>query len=66
MRSGEMKGLIPGLRGAAEYEKLINKPGAATQLMDAQSMAHVVIVFFMALGNMGYAARRLWQRGEAR
>jgi len=58
MRSGEMKGLIPGLRGAAEYEKLINKPGVATQLMDAQSMAHVVIVLFMVLGNIGYVAMR--------
>ena len=58
MRSGEMKGLIPGLRGAAEYEKLIKKPGVATQLMDAQSMAHVVIVLFMVLGNIGYVAMR--------
>ena len=58
MRSGEMKGLLPGLRGAAEYEKLIKKPGVATQLMDAQSLGHVMIVIFMVLGNIGYVASR--------
>ncbi|MDP2858251.1 MAG: hypothetical protein Q8P50_09775 [Bacillota bacterium] len=58
IRSGQQKGIIPGLRGAAEYEKLIKKPGAATQLMDAQSLGHVLIIFFILLGNIGFVATR--------
>lgn len=52
--TGQLKGLIPGMRGAAEYEKLVNKPGVATQLMDAQSMSHILVVFLIVLGNVAY------------
>lgn len=52
--TGQLKGLIPGMRGAAEYEKLVGRPGIATQLMDAQSMSHILVILLIALGNVAY------------
>ena len=43
-----------GMKGAAEYELLVNAPGAAVQGMDAQSLGHIVILVFIILGNLGY------------
>lgn len=53
-QSGQMKGLLQGLRGAAEYEKLISSPGAGASMMDAQSMGHMVIIAFIFIGNIAY------------
>ena len=52
--SGQMNGLIGGLAGAAEYEKLVDTAGSATAGMASQSMVHLVIILFIALGNLGY------------
>jgi len=54
----QLVGLLGGLKGAAEYELLINKPGFATKGMDAQSVAHLVIILFILIGNIGYFATR--------
>ncbi|HHY75648.1 MAG TPA: hypothetical protein GX500_02560 [Firmicutes bacterium] len=63
--TGQLKGLIPGMRGAAEYEKLVNRPGIATQLMDAQSMSHLLVVALIALGNIAYfGTKRKMARGR--
>lgn len=52
--SGQLAGLTQGLRGAAEYELLIDKPGTAVAKMDAQSLGHLAIIFFIVIGNIGY------------
>jgi hypothetical protein len=52
--SGQLGGLMQGLRGAAEYELLINQPGSAVAKMDAQSLGHLTIIFFIAIGNIAY------------
>ncbi len=52
VQSGQCKGLMAGLRAAAEYEKLVDKKGTGTVGMDAQSMAHLLIVIFVLLGNV--------------
>ena len=44
--------------GAAEYEELIGVKGIGTSGMDAQSVAHFVIVLFIFLGNLGYFIER--------
>jgi hypothetical protein len=54
LHSGQIEGLIGGLKGASEYEKLINKPGDATKGMDSQSVAHLLIILFIGLGNLAY------------
>ena len=54
LQSGQMNGLIGGLAGAAEYEALVKTPGSATDGMKPQSIVHLVIIFFIALGNLMY------------
>ncbi len=50
----QLIGLLGGLKGAAEYEKLIDRPAFATKGMDAQSIAHLIIILFIIVGNVGY------------
>jgi hypothetical protein len=50
--AGQLVGLLGGMKGAAEYEKLLGASGLATSGMDAQSIAHVVIIFFIIFGNI--------------
>jgi len=54
LQSGQLKGLLKGMRGAAEFEVMNKMPGPATAGMDAQSVAHVIIIVFMIIGNIGY------------
>ena len=58
--AGQMVGLLGGLRGAADYETLVREgvasppPGTATPGMAAQSIAHLVIMAFIVIGNITY------------
>jgi len=54
VQSGQVKGILAGMPGAAEYEALIGSPGIGTSGMDAQSIAHLVIVIFIVFGNITY------------
>ena len=60
--TGQMVGLLGGLKGAADYETMVrvgveNAPaGTATPGMAAQSVAHLVIMLFIILGNISYLA----------
>ena len=54
VNSGQVKGILAGMPGAAEYEALIGTPGIGTSGMDAQSIAHLVIVLFIIFGNITY------------
>ena len=56
--SKQMVGMIAGLKGAAEYEKLIKIPGRAARGMDAQSVAHLVMIGFILIGNIAYFMSR--------
>ena len=56
--AGQIKGILAGMPGAAEYEKLIGKPGIGTSGMDAQSIAHIVIVMFIIFGNIAFYLER--------
>ncbi len=50
----QLTGLLAGLKAAAEYEKMIKAPGTATSGMDAQSVAHLIIIIFIIIGNVNY------------
>jgi len=70
VESGQIRGILAGMPGAAEYEQMVfeylneNKdfiikdaiilPGKATSRMSAQSIAHVLMVVFIILGNISY------------
>jgi len=72
--SGQIKGILAGMPGAAEYESLVNaelkkknkdvNPGKATSMMAAQSIAHVFIVILIIFGNITYYITRKKQRKE--
>jgi hypothetical protein len=52
LQTGQLVGLIGGMKGSAEYEILVNHRGLATVGMDSQSMAHLLIIGFVVLGNI--------------
>jgi len=54
LQAGQLKGLLGGMAGGAEYEVLIQKPALATRGMDAQSLAHLFIAFMILLGNLAF------------
>ena len=68
VKNGQIRGVLAGMPGAAEYESLVeeelqkmdinSKPGKASGMMAAQSIAHVVIVLFIIFGNITYFITR--------
>lgn len=64
LRSGQINGLIGGLRGAAEYESLIGQKGRAVAGMDAQSATHLAIIVLVIMCNLFYFLLRQ-RRGQS-
>jgi hypothetical protein len=58
LQSGQIFGLIPGVKGAAEYEQLVGRPGLGSRGMPYQVVSHLVILVFMVITNIGYVAQR--------
>ncbi len=58
VESGQLVGLLGGMKGAAEYERLVKFEGTATRGMDAQSLVHLLIIFFVLVGNISFLAMR--------
>jgi hypothetical protein len=58
LQSGQLKGMLSGIAGCAEYEQLLKKPALALTFMDAQSAGHVLIVFMIVFGNVVYFVTR--------
>jgi hypothetical protein len=58
LNSKQIIGLIGGMKGAAEYEKLIEASGTATAGMDSQSIAHMLIIALIIMANISYLAVR--------
>jgi hypothetical protein len=52
--SGQLKGLMGGLKGASEFEELAGVQGKATKFMLSQSFAHMTVIFFIIVGNVAY------------
>ena len=58
LQTGQMAGLLGGLKGAAEYERITNNPGSAGRGMVAQLGVHAFIVAMIVLGNVAYFVSR--------
>ena len=54
VRSGQLKGILGGMSGAAEFELVTKYPAKGTRFMLSQSFAHVVVVIFIIIGNVAY------------
>jgi len=56
--NAQLTGILAGLSGAASYESLTEFSGEfagkASQRMNAQSFAHILIIFFIIVGNIAY------------
>ena len=52
MNAKQITGIIGGLKGASEYEKLMGFRGWASNGMDSQSVMHMYIIFLLILGNI--------------
>jgi hypothetical protein len=71
LQTGQMVGLLGGLKGAAEYEKLIGyedmfgRLGNGIKGMDAQTVIHLFIVVIVILGNIAYAVNLRHERKES-
>ncbi len=64
--SGQVFGIMGGLLGAAEYEQLADNPGLAKDGMRVQLYAHMVIILFILLGNVGFLMDRRRRKREVR
>jgi len=75
LNAGQLVGMLSGMKGAAEYEKLLaarypelarfygsTRAFTATKGMDAQTVIHVIIIVFILIGNVAYMSRRAAQR----
>jgi hypothetical protein len=58
LQARQLSGLLGGMRGAAEYEKLVNAKALATKGMNAQSFAHLLIILFIVFGNVAFFLTR--------
>jgi hypothetical protein len=57
--SGQLKGSLIGMKGAAEYETLVGYRGKGFKAMIPQSIAHILLMVLIVLGNIGlYVAQR--------
>lgn len=54
IQSGQLVGLLSGMKGAAEYEQLVGHPGLGIAGMAAQSSVHVMVVIFIIFANIVY------------
>jgi hypothetical protein len=63
LSSGQLLGLIGGMKGAAEYEMILGIVGDGRRGMDAQSVVHVIIVVLVIAGNVAMVTAR--RRGDA-
>ena len=78
LNAGQLVGMLSGMKGAAEYEKLLaarypdlgrfyrtTRAFTATKGMDAQTVIHFVIILFILIGNAAYMSHRAALRKAA-
>lgn len=64
LQTGQLSGMMSGMKGAAEYENLLlesgytNETGKAETGMNSQILIHLLIVLLIIIGNIGYIAVR--------
>lgn len=56
--SGQLSGLMGGMKGAAELEAVVGYKARATLSMVSQTAAHIFVVLFIVIGNLAYFVTR--------
>lgn len=54
----QLVGLLGGMRGGAEFEKLTGFKDKATIFMLSQTFAHAIVILFVVVGNIAYLVTR--------
>lgn len=60
LQTGQLSGMMSGMKGAAEYENLLvtagytEKTGKAEIGMNSQTLIHLLIIILIIIGNIGY------------
>lgn len=54
LQSGQLNGLMGGLKGAAEYETLVQRKAQAVWGMQPQSVLHSLVIIFVIFSNILY------------
>lgn len=54
VRTGQLKGILGGMNGAAEFETLTQMPAKGTRFMLSQSFAHLIVIAFILIGNVAF------------
>ncbi len=62
--ANQIVGLLGGMKGAAEYEILIDQKDAAFKGMDIQSLVHLLIIGLVVMGNISFFMGRRRRGGE--
>ena len=52
LQKGQLKGLIGGMKGAADYEKMIGKLGKGTTGIDVLNLGHLLVLFLIITSNL--------------
>jgi hypothetical protein len=52
LQTGQLKGLIGGMKGAADYETLIGHREKGTSGIDALSLAHLMVIALIVMANI--------------
>lgn len=60
----QLKGILGGMKGGAEFEILTGLPGRAVKYMVGQTFAHAIIVLFIVIANVAYFATRNKEKGR--
>jgi hypothetical protein len=58
LQSGQLVGLLAGMKGAGEYEQLVARPGLGTAGMVAQSSVHLMVVIFIVFANVVFVIEK--------
>jgi hypothetical protein len=69
-QTGQFSGLMIGMKGAAEYEELVETKlmlkgrRKASEALGSLTAAHLTMIAFIIIGNVGYFVQRRRRKGE--
>jgi hypothetical protein len=65
-KSKQIIGLLSGMDGAAQYEKLVGLKARGRKGMESQNLAHLWVILMVILGNLGFLYKRKKDRAASR
>jgi len=63
--SGQLVGMLTGIKGAGDYEGLLDTSTFGTRATGALSLVYALIILLIALGNFGYYMSKFAERKKA-